>query len=117
MIQLSSAIFAFKGGKNMTYMLVKMNKDYADEFDVKGFFCCTLEQWNEYKTAAYKMISEHPEQEYYFGSNEFLEFDSSHEFDEAFVATEISDAEYETMMKLFGSPYATWVTFGFTPDF
>jgi hypothetical protein len=83
----------------MSKVLVIMDKDYADEFDCEAFAVFDSEQdW----LLALDKIKTIEEEEFFFGSNEYLcDFD-----DGDFTVKEISDEEAEIISKLFFSEFS-----------
>jgi len=71
-------------------VILNFEKDYADEFDVKGFAFISLDQWEYYKKEAKNC--EYPI-ESYFGSNEALVFESADEFIKSFKVKSITEME------------------------
>lgn len=88
----------------MSKVLVTMCKDWADEFDVKGFGVFDLEDWN---TTKEKFKSASTYRGAWFGTNEGWEAEEVEESKEYWLDdyTEllISDAEAEVLLKLFGA--------------
>lgn len=79
------------------YVLIKYDDNWANEFDVNGFFATTLEEWekfiNEVSKASYP-------QEVYFGTNEFIEFETFEDFYNKLTITKISEKEFNILSKL-----------------
>jgi hypothetical protein len=91
-------------------ILAKFYDDWSDEFDVTGFQLFHTEfDWNKFLNNAEK--ANYPVEKY-FGSNEFLTFNSFKEYESCFEVIEITQDEYDTMKKLF--PYGY---FGDVPEF
>lgn len=101
----------------MAYVLVKFEKDYADEFDICGMMACTTEEWEAFKKDALEKIEDQPDAEYYFGTNEYVSFEGAAEFDDAFDVMDITDDEYATLMRLFAGTWRMKPYFGFIPTF
>ena len=97
----------------MGYILVTLEKDYADEFTVFGFKIFTKRQW---KSELKKFESITYPCEFYFGTNEMLEFDSFEDVQREFLVQDISKDEYEVFKKYFASEYDGEISFGFIPD-
>jgi hypothetical protein len=96
----------------MEYVLVKFKKDYADEFDVTGVMVVSKETWEKelekFKTAKYPF-------EKYFGTNEYLEFDSFKDAMRSFKVYDLTQEEYEILKKFFHE-YSDIIQFGFIPE-
>jgi len=93
-------------------ILLKFQKDYADEFDVYGFEVITEEKWEQYK-----QVFKHTEypQEYYFGTNEFVEFENEKDVLDNVVVIEITESQAELLRQLFGKTHSKRIDFGFVP--
>jgi hypothetical protein len=72
--------------------------DYADEFDVEGFAFLKEDDWEYIKREA--AATEFPI-EIYFGTNEFMEYDTSEEFINMFRVTPITEESIKELEKLF----------------
>ena len=75
------------------YRLLQFTDDYADEFDIAGFWVCREKQSNEYFEKA-KVAFEFP-RELYFGTNESIEYSSAEEFESNFTISEITKSQYD----------------------
>jgi hypothetical protein len=97
----------------MDYVLIKFEKDYADEFDVHGIMVLPLEEWEKdlelYRKATYPFTKG-------FGTNEELEFNSFKDVERAFKVQPVNEQEYEVFKKFFGKTYTDSIDFGFIPD-
>ena len=94
----------------MTHVLVKFNKDWADEFDVDGFAVMSNNAWLELapKIAAQKS--------FYFGTNEGWDSDELCEDEtllDSCIVTEISENEATMITKLFGLTKYPWQSFAY----
>lgn len=89
-------------------VLVKFDKDWADEFDVRNFYArkgVTVEQETTRLRAALEQ-----EEGRWFGTNEGWEAD---ELDiDDYTVTEISDEEFDVLHKLFQQDGPDYVYFG-----
>ena len=90
------------------YVLVKFQKDWADEFYAEGFALYELNEWN--KIAAKFVDNEEYMNPYYFGTNEGWEDETCEEFFEAYSSTVIDKATYDAIKSQFQQP------FGIFPD-
>jgi len=77
------------------YYVVKYEADYADEFDISGFFIVHLSD-KELKESKGR-IKAADGKDMYFGTNEFVEFNYK-----AVKFVKISRGEYESLVKIFG---------------
>lgn len=68
------------------YHVVRFNSNYADEFDVEGIRI--FDDWKEYQETMKKDVS-YPH-EFYFGTNEQLEFESYEDLMQSMQATRIT---------------------------
>lgn len=58
-------------------LLIKFSADYADEFNIYGFSIVSEEVWNDYVRHLHNYLNDQEEYEWFFGTNEFIYFDSS----------------------------------------
>lgn len=77
-------------------VLVKFDRDWADEFSVYGFIVCEQERWNEIVLDIDKIY-------FNFGTNEGFEAGDITEID--FNVTEITEDEAAVIIKLFGKEW------------
>lgn len=91
------------------YFLVSYEEDYADEFDVSGMKIFTEEEYNSFlNNQRYaKELEEKGELEkdfgrieLYFGTNEFLDFNSVDEIIKVLKVQEITEQEFNILKKL-----------------
>jgi len=88
----------------MTYVLVKLSANYADEFDVEGFMVMAADAWEEVKQDTKQVFDGCGSYEWYFGTNEYITFDSYEHWLRCLDETEITEDEFKTIIKLFGDP-------------
>lgn len=97
----------------MEYVLIKFEKDYADEFDVHGIMILPVERWQKqlelFEKAEYPFTRG-------FGTNEELEFNSFKDVQRAFKVQPVTEQEYEVFNKFFGPAFKNSMSFGFIPD-
>lgn len=94
-------------------IIVQWGGNWADEFDYDGF-CIYKDksEWEETLRKAKAYVEDNPGIELYYGTNEYIEFDSPEELDRLCTVTNITEAERKTIEKFFGSsgglidPYA-----------
>lgn len=90
----------------MAKVLVKFEKDWADEFDVRGFAVYDKEEW-EKDLAEFKECTEFGGA--WFGTNEGWEgseiLGNKEDWVRSWEVTEISDDEAAVLGKFFGYPY------------
>lgn len=70
------------------YVLVRFNRDWADEFDTFGFLVCTKEHWESLFSFAQQF--EFPREEY-FGSNEAHEYENFEDYMKDLKVHEINE--------------------------
>jgi len=92
----------------MKYYLVQYKYDYADEFDTAGFEVVDENELNDINEGIDAV--RYP-QDYYFGTNEEIVFNSPKEARDGMKIIEITQSEYEVFKKFF--EYG----FGQQPDF
>lgn len=85
------------------YVLVKFQDNYGDEFDVDCFWTTSLESFNKFKRLL-ELEDIDEDQEFYFGTNEFVNFDSKSLLNnlEFYLLTL---EEYNTFYKIFGKEW------------
>ena len=86
---------------NREYVLVKLDMDYADEFNVKGFHIEKRVDWE--KTLAEIKPLNWEGLEVSFGSNEALTFESFRDFERSITVEYITKEEFDVITKLFKS--------------
>jgi hypothetical protein len=89
-------------------VLVKFEKDWADEFDVENFYARKDVTVEEETTAIQAELDRGEERS--FGSNEYWEAEELSIDD--YTITEITDEEFEVLVKLFSVPGSKYVAFG-----
>ena len=94
-------------------LLVKYDNNYADEFDVEGFFVTTEEEWEKHKAQVTKFFEKREAGkdplkrryrdgvEVYFGTNEQIIYETLDCYLRSFTATEVSDEELAVLKKYF----------------
>ena len=92
-------------------ILIKFEADYADESDVYGFRIMSEEEWESLKN---KIENLHYPLEFYFGTNEAMEFNSSQDIMESFTTTQLTSQDSECLFKHFKN-YTDKVKFGWDP--
>ena len=88
-------------------VLVRYNDNYADEFDVDGFFALSDEDWKAYKTKIKKTIGEKTFT-FGIGTNESIEYDGAKEYLSNLKPEKITQEEYDTLLKLFPYTLQDW---------
>lgn len=88
------------------WVLIKLQANYADEFDVDSFWVTTLEDYNNFlKELKNKEFDESGSVDIYFGTNECISFTSIQEILDSLTVTDIS-AEFAWLLrKHFGEEY------------
>ena len=92
----------------MSKLLVIMNADFADEFNVEGFSIMTQKQFDFMLASAEKAIKEEECLKVCFGTNESLIWEDPDSFKRDFKTKEITDEEEAIIKKLFdGTDFGT----------
>ncbi len=78
-------------------LLIKFRDNWADEFDVSGWFVSSEEVWDAFKAQPFEPT------EIYFGTNEGIEYESKSDYLSHFKTTSISDSDAEVLVRLFGA--------------
>lgn len=84
------------------YVLVLFEDNWADEMDLEGFKVMRKSEW-EQTAAEFRESKENSESviEFYFGTNEYNEYDSVDDALACFTVTEMTDDDAEFLEKLF----------------
>lgn len=80
-------------------LLIKFTGNWADEFDVDGFQVMEAQKWLDHLEEVQEKV-QFP-YEHYFGTNEFIEFESFEEYRSYFHVTNISDGDAEFLKEKF----------------
>lgn len=83
--------------------LVKLTDNWADEMDLEGFSIMSTGQftlWAKTVEEVAKKIDEGRSFEWYFGTNEWIVWNSGKDFKEAFSCEVITDEEAEVLKRL-----------------
>lgn len=86
------------------YVLVKFSDNWADEFDVNGFFVSPLKDWEKTIQTMKSEFEKNGSKEYSFGTNESLEYESYDDYAQCITVVELTETEYLTLKKFF--PYS-----------
>lgn len=81
----------------MEYFLIKFKCNWADEFDVEGFYAVDKET----KETMMDSLADAINREVYFGTNQYLEFTSERHLLRALTVTELTLAEYGVLQQVF----------------
>ena len=102
----------------MKYYLIETEADYADEFYVRGMCVLTEKEFEELNNTFSKYLERerkrkekvknkevlvplyYAEYEFYFGTNEFLSFESVEEIRDTYEIKEISEEQYKILKEL-----------------
>lgn len=87
------------------YKLVQVSFDYADEFQCEEFQVMSEEKYEAWIKQIKSLIKE--DDEFYFGTNEYLEFESFEEFNEGLTVYDITEEEYQIFQKYFPHSFGT----------
>jgi len=94
--------------ENKKYYLVEQETNYADEFDLEGFWIQEAESEEKLKKELVQnLIGERGDfpMEIYFGSNEAVEFENENDYISTLKISEITKEEYDVVVKLFGGAF------------
>ena len=94
--------------------LVKFYDNWADEMDIEGFSIMStgqFTQWAKTVEEVAKKIDEGHSFEQYFGTNEWINWDSGKDFKEAFSCEVITDEEAEVLKRLLLQEFASYGIF------
>lgn len=81
-------------------ILLKLNSNYGDEFDVDGFLIMDTQKWSDSK----KLLQDYDREiESFFGSNEYLYWENGPSFLEEVKEIEISEEEEKFLKRIFKS--------------
>ena len=85
-------------------LLVRYEANYADEFDIYGFKFMSEEGWDELKETIEKLFKYTKTFEYYFGTNEYIEYEDSEAILDDLKAEQIDPALAESMQWALSMP-------------
>jgi hypothetical protein len=107
----------------MKQFLVKYDNNYADEFDLEGFYVMEGESKKDIQKQL--LCTEYDEEgektgeeftnfpfERYFGSNECIEYEDKKDYLSCFTIEEITLEESNVLNKLFGGGFGDFLTVG-----
>lgn len=80
------------------YILIRYDDNWADEFEVSGFYATTIDEWEKF---VHEVSQASYPQEIYFGTNEFVEFETFEDFYNKLTIVHISEDEFITLGRLF----------------
>ena len=115
-VQMSELEFATPGKIELSleikmHLLINFSDNYADEFDLDGWFVTTKEVWEKFKQQEIPEEQWHSCSPYrhssgkcfeiYFGTNESIQYGSLEDYFSNFRLREISEQDYETLVRLF----------------
>jgi len=86
----------------MRYFLLRYSDDWADEFDIDAALAVNESTYNLYMKNKEDCATNFADKEisFYFGSNEEMEYHTAAQFLERLEEREITQQEYETLVKL-----------------
>lgn len=93
----------------MSNILVKFQKDYADEFDVYGICIMSPKEWVDYLKEARN--DSYPNEKY-FGTNECIDFHDYQDVMNSFTVELLSDKEALFMRTILGDEFGWFPHFG-----
>lgn len=88
----------------MKYFLIEQDNNYADEFDVQGFFTQEAESKEELLESLKPKGVSFPA-EIYFGTNEEIRFSDMEDYMSSFDIREISENKYDMLDSLFDGEF------------
>lgn len=89
-------------------LLITLDRDWADEFNVEGFVVLPASEWEDHKRLAKEHFEKNGSVELYFGTNEFLEYSSYEEYVGEFEVTELTSDQFEVLKNLFTIKGYSW---------
>lgn len=108
------------------FYLVRFTEDYADEFDVSGMKIFTEEEYvsfidnqkyaKDLERKGEIVTGEFEEIELYFGTNEWLSFETVDEIIKALDVREITEQEFNTLKNLGLDSFGEQTIFNFFED-
>lgn len=86
------------------YLLVKLDMNWADEFDVNAFWVTTQNRYDQFlRTIIEYDFSDNDE--IYFGTNEYISFSSTNKLLNSLKVTPITEEFYSQLLAHFGEEY------------
>lgn len=87
-----------------TYKLIKLETNWADEFDVSSFAVFPAEEAQEFLDQIIQ-YDWSDNDTLYFGTNEYISFSCVEDLVDSLEVTDITEEEYNTIVKHFGEEY------------
>jgi hypothetical protein len=106
----------------MRYLMLKFEKDWADEFDIKGFCVMTEERWNAKKLELdifWGKVESGWECSMGFGTNQEVGFSSAKDVLSSIREVEITKSQYDAVEDLFDGSYGhmPYISYETTDDY
>ena len=89
-------------------LLIRISRDWADEFNVEGFVVWPASQWAKHLEFAEKYFKKNGEAEVYFGTNEALSWYSFEDYKNSFKVTGLSEEQHGVLLNLFSVKGYSW---------
>lgn len=90
----------------MPKYVVTFRDNHQDEFDVQGFKIMTEKEYRTYEELAYSITWEFA----FYANNEALVYTNGEDFLSRIDYKEITNNEYDTLEKIFGSEFGTFIS-------
>lgn len=88
------------------FLLIKLDLNYGDEFDTESLWLTTLKEYEEFLDILEEFKNNITEyREIYFGTNEFIYFDSYEHVLDSLTTTLLTEQEYNILLKHIGKSY------------
>jgi len=94
-------------------VVLHFSGDYADEFDIEFISWVDKQWWKTYKTNLVKQEQSIFPCDCYFGSNEFITFDSADDFIYSFEAHQSDDEQIKFLQRISGESDCIGTSFEF----
>lgn len=91
-----------KTSNKTKYLFISANVDWADEFSCEAFQVTTEEAHNKYLERVELGLTYNEDAEFYFGTNEALQFTDFHDFKRQLTVKEITKEQADVILKTFG---------------
>jgi hypothetical protein len=97
-------------GVSMEVLLVLFQSDYGDEFDACGFALIEKGTWEQSLQLARLRLQKEGRVEIYFGTNEFIGFETFEQYEQSFKVRQVSEVEVDSLKRLFDIEVCTDTT-------
>jgi hypothetical protein len=84
----------------LSYLLIRFKDNWGDEMNVTGFVVVAKDDWSKMYLKVVALF-EKASWEFYFGTNESIEYNNLAHWEENFTTVELTDEEFQIITTLF----------------